>query len=150
MSKDEKKTVSFSYLATRPHSFPWEALGLDRPKVGKPHSYACSVAAQFSQNSQEMIFLAQRPTMRELTRFISKFDRLDDQFPEKANEIYNLFGNPDNFNRFGAILSSPVEIQVLYYLNWCDWYRQWATKHLTALWHQGMIYIPEGAIFTAW
>lgn len=150
MSDQDKKQVSFTYFAARPHLFPWEALGMDRPKVGKPHSYACTIAAQHSRIPVEMIFLQQRPTLRELERFVTKFDPMDDKFPEKAKEIYNLFGNKDNATRFEAVLSSPVEIQVIYYMQYCNYYRKWAKDHLTSLWKQGIISVPEEAIFNDW
>lgn len=145
--QDEHISIDFDWFASRPHWFPWQELGLDRPKYGPAHSYACTILAPLSKLEHERRFLVQRPSLRELARFVGCHDPEDKaRWPALASKIYESFRDRDNNGNPRHPPTGSVEYQVIRFLTGIGGFRSWAERRLTLLWQAGRLSAPEGAL----
>jgi len=101
--------------------FPWDWFQFTIPSFGPTHSYLCTYLAKYG-NPYEMLFLPQKPSMRELERFMNTHEehylaksifkncqylydlRAEDRSSVQAEVLRFMINNNEFMNEYEALL----------------------------------------------
>ena len=84
--------MDFRYRATQSwHWFPWDWFQLSIPCYGPVHGYLCTILAAHG-NGAEKLFLPQKPSLKELTRFVDGEDNTNNAAKDILRYCERIYG----------------------------------------------------------
>jgi hypothetical protein len=127
----------FFNISRSPVAFPWDLVGLSRPKVGTIHAYLGRAIAQFAESPAEKNIIANNPSLSQLQNIQKALSVAGEGSAPMIGFILDAVSKVDGREHL------TLEQKVLIILSECPPFVNFVKKTLTALWINGKIELDD-------